>query len=192
MHTANRDALRRASWIAAILLLLAGVSAFAQNKRQTFQATAMGEGTQFGTTFDVTIIIESYSTPEDQEMVTEAFSRGGNRGLVNVLSKMPSKGRIAVTGTLGYDIKYVREFPMPNGGRKIRIVSDRPVGFGELWTDSRSTDYNLSAVELNISPDKNQSGGTLFPACKFSMSNERELSIEAYTFPWKLVNIIVW
>ena len=189
MQTVNRNIIRVVAL--AALLLLASVAS-AQNKRETFGATAMGEGTYFGKTFNVTIIIEEYSTAEDQQVLLEAFNLGGNRGVVNALSKMGSKGRIAITGTLGYDINYVREFPMPNGGRKIRMVTDRPIRFGEAWTNSRSMDYNLSALELNISNDKNQSGGTLLPACEFSVDKEKELQVEVYANPWKLVDVIVW
>ncbi|HYX70266.1 MAG TPA: hypothetical protein VE825_14105 [Terriglobales bacterium] len=176
----------------AAMLLLATV-VFAQNKRETFGATAMGgEGPYFGKTFNVTIIVEQYSTVEDQQILLQAFNTAGNQGLVNALNKMPAKGHIAITGTLGYDVTYVREFPMPNGGRRIRLVTNRPITMGEMWTDSRSQDYNLSALELIISPDKNQSGGTLLPACQFSITKEKELSIDALQSPWKLVDIIVW
>lgn len=174
----------------AVLLLLASIS-FAQNKRETFGATAMGEGTYFGKTFNVTIIIESYSTAEDQQVLLEAFQKSGNQGVVNALSKMPAKGHIAITGTLGYDVNYVRVFQTPTG-RKIRLVTDRPITFGELWTDSRSTDYSLSALELDIGNGKGQSGGTLLPACQFSVTKEKELTIEAYANPWKLTDVIVW
>lgn len=192
MHTAKRNTLRMAAGTAAILLLLAGISAFAQDKHETFQATAMGEGSYFGKTFNVTIIVESYSTAEDQQALLEAFHQGGNQGVVNALSKMGSKGHIAITGTLGYDISYVREFPLGDGGRRIRLVTDRPITFGEAWTDSRSADYNLSALELVLPADKSQSSGTLLPACQFSISKEKELTIEAYANPWKLVDVVVW
>lgn len=188
MQTVNRNVVRVAGL--AVLLLLASV-ALGQNKRETFGATAVGEGTYFGKTFNVTIIIESYSTAEDQQALLEAFNLGGNRGVVNALSKMTAKGRIAITGTLGYDVNYVRVFQTPTG-RKIRMVTDRPIRFGEAWTDSRSQDYNLSALELDISSDKNQSGGTLLPACEFSVNKEKELQIEVYANPWKLTDIIVW
>ena len=188
MQAINRNVIKVVGL--AALLLLASV-ALAQNKRETFGATAVGEGTYFGKTFNVTIIIESYSTAEDQQALLEAFNLGGNRGVVNALSKMTAKGRIAITGTLGYDVNYVRVFQTPTG-RKIRMVTDRPIRFGEAWTDSRSQDYNLSALELDISSDKNQSGGTLLPACEFSVSKEKELTIEVYANPWKLTDIIVW
>jgi hypothetical protein len=76
---------------------------------------------------------------------------------------MNSKGRIAITGTLGYDISFVRKIPTADG-YKIRILTNRPIRFGESWVNGRSMDYNLSALELNISGDNNKSAGTLLPA----------------------------
>ncbi len=175
--------------LVVLFLLAASIAALAQG-REMYQATAMGQSTQMGKMFNVNIIIESYSTPEDQQILIEAFQQRGNEGLVNALSKMPSKGRIAITGTLGYDINYVRVFPTPTG-KKIRIVTDRPLRFGELWYDGRSTEYSLSVLELEISDVKGQSGGTLLPACKFYISKEGELTMEAYQNPWKLVNVMV-
>jgi len=79
-----------------------------QPKRETIQATAMGQQRASGKMFHVTVNIESYSTPEDQKMLIDAFASGGHNALVNTLSKMKSKGRVAITGTLGYQIAYIR------------------------------------------------------------------------------------
>jgi len=104
---------------------------------------------------------------------------------------MKAKGRIAITGTLGYDVNYIRVFQMPDGSRKIRLVTDRPITFGEAWSDSRSMEYNLSAIEIILSPAKGKSSGTLLPACQFKIDKEKELEIENYQNPWKLANIMV-
>jgi hypothetical protein len=136
----------------------------------------------------VTIIIREYSPPEDQEILLEAFEKGGQEGLVNALSKMPAKGRIAVTGTLGYDLNYIRQWPTENG-RKIRFVTDRPIAFGEAWSGSRSMEYSLSGGEIDLNNEKKKSTGTLAPACKFKIGKDNHLEIELLQNPWKLVNI---
>src|SRR2546430_10173012 len=46
--------------------------------------------------FSVTINIDSYSTPEDQKALIDAFNAGGHNTLVKTLSKMKSKGRVAI------------------------------------------------------------------------------------------------
>ncbi len=158
--------------------------------REVYQAQAMGQSTQLGQTFNVTINIERYSTPEERQVLVEAFQQAGSEGLFNALEKMSSKGRIAITGTLGYDISFVRKIPTDDG-YKIRILTNRPIRFGEAWVNGRSTDYNLSALELDISSDKNKSTGILLPACQFKIDKKTgELVAENYQNPWKLVNIM--
>jgi hypothetical protein len=135
------------------------------------------------------LLIEEYSTADDQKALLEAFNQKKNEGLVNALSKMHSKGRISITGTLGYDVNYIREFPMPDGGTKIRLVTDRPIAFGEAWSDSRSMDYSLSGAEIILSTDEKKNSGTLLPACKFKIDKENQLQLELLQNEWKLVNV---
>lgn len=187
---------KRRFTIAALVIvsfvLLASVGSPAQEKpkKEVFQAVAMGQGTQMGRTFSINIIIEEYSTPEDQQALLEAFKSKGMKGLSNALSKMKTKGRLSMTGTLGYDISYIRSWPTDGGGRKIRLVTERPIVFGEVWADSRTMDYSLSAVELDISSEKGKSTGTLLPACQFKLDKENHIEIENYKNPWKLVDIL--
>jgi hypothetical protein len=153
------------------------------------QAQAMGQSTQLGQSYGVTLIIEEFSTTEDQKVLLDAFNQKSNEGLVNALSKMKSKGRISITGTLGYDVNYIKKFDMPDGSTKIRLVTDRPIRFGEAWSDSRSMDYNLSGAEIILSPDKKKNSGMLAPACKFKIDKENALQLELLQNEWKLVNV---
>lgn len=173
-------------------MLLTGRDSSAQKlpKSIMIQAQAMGTSTQLGRMYSVNLHINELSTAEDQKILIEAFKHKKNEGLVNALSKMKSKGRMAITGTLGYDINYVRKFDMPDGSMKIRLVTDRPLRFGEVWSDSRSSDYNLSGAEIIISPDKKKNSGVLFPACEFKIDKEGQLQIELFQNEWKLVNIV--
>jgi hypothetical protein len=193
-----RKHLQRTFAIAAVVIAGILVSGSIDNnaqdksKRETFQAQAMGESTQLGQSFNVTVIIEEYSSPADQQVLIQAFEAAGSKGLYNALNKMHSKGHIAITGTLGYDVSYVREIPSPNG-RKIRLVTNRPITFGEAWTDSRSSDYNLSALEFDLTTDekgKTKGKGTLIPACQFKIDKEKQIQIEAYQNPWRLVDVL--
>jgi hypothetical protein len=175
-----------------VLLTSPGSSAQKLPKSIYIQAQAFGESTQMGRTFGITVIVEEYSTEADKQALLQAFAAKGNEGLVNALYKMKAKGRIAITGTLGYDVSYIRKFPQPDGTYKIRLVTNRVITFGEAWSDSRSTDYNLSGMEVVINPaDKGKNSGVLYPACQFKMSKEKELTIELYQNPWRLAGIMV-
>jgi hypothetical protein len=121
----------------------------------------------------------------------EAFKAKGNEGLVNALSKMHSKGRLAITGTLGGDLAYIRRFPQPDGSTLIRMVTNRLLRFGEVWADTRSSDYQLSGMEVILSKDKKKNSGTLIPAAEIKLNKEGQIEVEAFQNPWKLVNIML-
>jgi hypothetical protein len=177
---------------ASLAPLLIASFALAQDKPkpEVFQAQAMGQGTQLGRNFSVTVHIADYSSPEERQALVEAFDKAGSEGLFNALNKMGSKGRIAITGTLGYDISFIRKIPTADG-YKVRVLTNRPIQFGEAWVNGRSTDYNLSALEFDISNEKDKSTGVLLPACQFKIDKKtKELTIENYQNPWKLTNIL--
>ena len=144
---------------------------------------------QMGQTFGITLIIEEFSTPDDQQALLTAFNEKQNEGLVNALNKMHTKGRMSITGTLGYEVAYIRQWKEPDGSTKYRLVTNRPITFGEAWSDSRSMDYSISGVEIILSPDKKKSTGTLMPLVKLKMNKENHLELETYQNPWKLVNV---
>ena len=155
------------------------------------QAQAMGTSTQMGRSYSITAIINELSAPEDQKVLLEAFQTKGNEGLVNTLSKMPSKGRLAITGTLGGDLAYIRRFNQPDGTVMIRMITNRLLRFGEVWADTRSTDYQLTGLEIIFSKDKKHNKGTLIPAAELKLNKQGQLEIETYQNPWNLVNIML-
>ena len=174
------------------IFLIGALSVSAQKQKSIFiQATAMGTSYQLGRMVSVDLRISEYSTEEDKTALLQAFTEKGSEGLANALHKMKAKGRLAITGTLGFDVNFIRKFAMPDGSTKYRFVTDRPISFGEAWSSSRSMDYNLSMGEIIISKDKKKSTGTIYPAAQFKLDKERELTIETYNNPWKLVNIML-
>ena len=174
----------------AATMLMANLSTFAQ-KGSVIQATAMGTSTQMGRVVSVDLRINEYSTIEDRNVLLQVFQEKGSEGLANALDKMKAKGRIAITGTLGFDVNFLRSIDLPDGSRMIRFVTDRPITFGEAWSMSRSMDYTLSMGEIIISKEKGKSTGKLYPVARFTLDKDKELTIETYQNPWNLVNIQV-
>jgi hypothetical protein len=175
------------------LLLTVALALSAENRKvSTIDATAMGTSTQLGSTVNVKITIYEFSTEEDRQILIEAFKKGQNQGLVNALTKMKSVGRIAITGTIGYDLSFIRLIPTPTG-RKIRFVTNRVLRFGEAYYNTQTTAYNLTAGEIDINDaDKDKSGGVLYPAAQLVINKEGQLEFQLNKNPWKLVNIIDW
>ena len=178
----------------ATLVLTAVTFAVSADDRQieTIDATAMGTSTQLGKNVSVKVTIYEYSTDEDRQILIDAFKKGQNQGLVNALTKMKSVGRIAITGTLGYDLSYIRLIPTSTG-RKIRFVTNRLLRFGEVYANTQTTAYNLTAGEIEINDsDKDKSAGVLYPAAQLVINKEGQLEFQLNQNPWKLLNIIDW
>ena len=178
-----------------ICLLSSGSSpVFSQDrpKPETIEATAMGTDTQAGKEFSVTLTIYQYSPRADKQILIDAFQNGKDQGLCNALSKMKAVGHIAVTGTIGYDVSYIQMTPTPTG-RKIRFVTNRLLRFGELYWDTRSSAYNLTAGELELNDvDKSKSTGFLYPEAKLVINKQGELQWDLVGNPWKLFDVIDW
>jgi len=178
--------------VIAGLLVVGSTLGLSANKPETIDASAMDTGTQMGEHINITLNINDYSTQADKHMLVQAFEKGKNQGLVDALSKMKAAGHIEVTGTLGYDCSYIRMIPTPTG-RKIRFVTNRLLSFGEVYRDSRSTAYDLTAGEFDLNDtDKSKSTGVLYPAAEFEIDKQGELQIDLIGNPWQLADIIDW
>jgi hypothetical protein len=180
------------SFLLTSIWLVVSVPASAWEKNETIEAQAMGTGTQMGQNIGVKLTIYEESPPEDKQALVQAFQKGQNQGLVNALSKMKAVGHVAIIGTMGYDVSFIRVIPTPTG-RKIRFVTNRPIRFGEALAGSDSQDYDLSAGEIDVNDqDKKKSSGSLFPAAKLTIDKEGQLQLDLTQNAWKLVDIIDW
>lgn len=179
---------------AAALVVLAAFPAFSGkgNKNETIEASAMGTGTQMGQVIGVSLEIYEFSTPEDRQVLVEAFQKGQNQGLANALSKMKAVGHCSITGTLGYDVSFIRMIPTPTG-RKIRFVTNRQLRYGEVWADSQSQSFNLTAGEFDLNDtEKHKSSGVLYPATQLVIDKQGQLQFELNQNAWNLVDVIDW
>jgi len=193
----SKSAIRRfgyRSFLLATLLLIAITPAPSQGngKSATIDARAMGTSTQLGANVSIKVIINRFSTEEERQQLIAAFKQGQSPGLVKALSKMQPAGRIAITGTLGYDLAYIRLIRTPTG-RRIRFATNRLIRFGEAYGNTQSMAFDLTAGEFDLNDaDKDKSSGVLYPASQLIINKKGELQFELRKNPWKLVNIIDW
>ncbi len=176
------------------LTLTAAVPCISADDRttETIDSNAMGTSTQLGRMVAVKVIINQFSTEQDRQVLVDAFKKGQSQGLVKALEKMKPVGRIAITGTVGYDLSYIALIPSPTG-RKIRFATNRPIRFAEAYGNTQSTAFDLTAGEFDLNDsDKNKSTGLLYPAAQLIINKQGQLQFELRKNPWKLANIIDW
>ena len=174
--------------LAAMMTLIGGSA----SGEETIQAQAFGTSTMAGKSFGITILIEEYSTPADQKALIDAFNSGGHDAMMKVLSKMKSKGRVRLSsGGVGYQIVYIRNIQTPNG-RMVRLLTDRPINIGEAMFNTRSQDYDLSIIELQLGDSKGKNSGSLIPGCRILINKKKQIEIETYhASPWRLAGVMV-
>ena len=112
-------------------------------------------------TATVDFTIERWSTDEERNQLLgilqeEKDVNRANDKLLSALQKLPKVGYIRTPQTLAWDLHYARQSPLPDGGRRIVLGTDRPIGFREARNQPRTMDYPFTIVEVQL--DKNDKG----------------------------------
>jgi hypothetical protein len=118
----------------AVLLMLLAVAAYAQTNGQPerFTANAVSTSPQYGTGQQIVeITVDRWSPNAERERLVTALQTKGSDELLKQLQKNRPVGRIRTPDSLGYDLRYAQQTPLPDGGRMIVIATDRPIGFWE-------------------------------------------------------------
>jgi hypothetical protein len=148
-------------------------------RTERFSATlTILSGPGSGTVRQITLYISDYSPDAEAAQLAGAFADGGSKALFKVLTKLKSKGRVAPTGSTGYQVRYIRSVQTPNG-RRIMMLTDRPIGFLERYYGNRSVDYMYGLVELDINDD-GKGEGTLIYAAKVKAISRDSVEVENF------------
>jgi hypothetical protein len=172
--------------------VMTAVSATSGAKGRNEVFSALAQLPVEGTTTNVKIYINGYSSPQDAERLHAILLDGGPNGLLKTLRKMKSLGRIEREGSVGnYDFKFILSKPTATG-RHIYAVADRPIGFLEAYFSGRSKDYPFGILELDLKDDKEKEKGegTLIYAAKIRVVSGEKVEIENLTFaPIRLLGV---
>ena len=154
------------------LMVLVCSLALAQTNRQPerFTANAVSLSTQYGTGQQtVEINVNRWSPSSDRETLIAALMKSPAE-LLKQLQKMRPVGTIRTPDSIGYDLHYAQQTPLPEGGRSIVIATDRPIGFWEATNRPRSIDYPFTVIQMNL--DRNGMGsGTMSYATRITTKN---------------------
>jgi hypothetical protein len=146
-----------------------------------------------GATFNVDIYINSYSSDAEAKRLAGVLREGGNDALQKALEDMKDIGKIQLTGKVGfYHFKLIRQRAI-EGGRRIVAVTDRPINGLEAYYGSRSQDYSIGILILDIKKDKKGKEvgeGSLVYAGKVKVIEGKSIEIENYGIsPVQLKNV---
>jgi hypothetical protein len=155
-----------------------------------YAATAIGQsGSVAGKSFGLNVYVEALTSDGDVEELAATLRHQGQDGLISALEKVNDKGRVAPVGSVGTGMRIIRIHPTKDGGQHIVLATNRPISFPELYNGTRSTNYKIGIVVLDV--DKDGKGtGSFAPLCKVKFNKKNELEIEHYgQKPFRLANV---
>jgi len=158
----------------------AAVAQTASNSHKThFTAVAVNVSTvgPSGAT-PVDITINHWTSDAERDRLVSLFKEKGSKALLSALQDMKPVGTISTPGNVGYDLRYARELTGEDGGRRIVLATDRPIGFWESTENPRSIDYPFLLIELRVNK-AGEGEGKLSLASKLTL-NDNVLVIENY------------
>jgi len=155
-----------------------------------YAATAFGQsGSVAGKSFSLSVYVQGLTSDGEVEELAATLRHKGQDGLVSAMEKINDKGRVAPAGSVGTGMRIVRIRPTKDGGQHIVLATNRPISFPELYNGTRSTNYKIGIVVLDV--DKDGKGtGSFAPLCKVKFNKKNELEIEHYgQKPFRLANV---
>ena len=153
-----KRSLRRRPRALALLLLLGGlrVPTAAQTPKSpvtaTFTATTAALSAGSGVALKIDIL--RWSTDDEAAKLVATFKDKGDKAWLDALQSAPSVGYVwATTSSLGYAVKSARRVTTPEGGARILLALDRPLGSWDrpAWKAAiNPTDYPFTVIELRV------------------------------------------
>jgi hypothetical protein len=99
------------------------------------------------------IDVLEWSSVADREKVLAALKDKGDSGVSNVLEAAHTVGFIWTGASLGYSVRYAHHVPLPDGGERIILATNVPLGRSNPWKATGQTsasDHPFTVIELRV------------------------------------------
>ena len=155
----QKSTLRTAVFVgSALLAMIAGPAAQTHGEKEEFTAVAIANNTVQSGAGTVLMSVDRWSTAAERDRLVETLLNKGPRALLDALQDTPPVGRIRTPDSIGYDLHYAFQTPGEDGGRRIVIATDRPIGFWEAYDQPRTIDYPFTIVQMQLGADGRGTG----------------------------------
>jgi hypothetical protein len=169
------------------LLVLGATSGFSSSQDpETIHATYARDGKAI----DVTLIVFSYTTSAELQVLSLAFQVGQDRELAAALSKTKAVGLCTITGDLGFNIAFIQMVVTPTG-RQITFITNRPLQPDEVNPSPGTESFDMLVGQFDINDNDNtKSSGFLYPASKLALDEQGNLHYDLAGNPSPLANVL--
>jgi hypothetical protein len=155
-------------------LAVAAVVVRAQTLGTPERFTAAAMNTSRGTAGNVEMQVDRWSSDAERDKLINALTTKGADKLLDVLQDLPVKGNFRAPGQLGWDIRFARHYPTEEGGERVVLATDRPIGFLEAANQPRSINYPFTVIEMQLNRD-GEGKGTVSLATKVVLDKKKNM-----------------
>jgi hypothetical protein len=146
---------------------------------EKFKGRAISTGTGRTQAGYITIEIDHVTTNEEAARYASLLTASGQEAVVKLWQdEKKIVGMYKFAQAISNDLRVVRVWPLENGGRRIFLLSDRPLAAFEVARNLRSQDYPISIVELVLDAE-GKGEGKIYPAVELAVK-DGELSIKSW------------
>ena len=196
-------------WLGALIVLGSvaahdGIAVLAQTAGQPIRLSAWAvsmANVAAGANAVLDIRVNKWSTDKQRQDLIAVFLDKGQDALLHKLQDEPEMGRISIPGRqgpdpnqtrLGWTLRYANQTPLPDGGTRILIATDRVMSFQEVRNRPRSYDYPFTFLEIHLTKDGTGEGKmALATQLKFDKAKNAIIFENYSTEPVRLNNIKV-
>jgi hypothetical protein len=137
--------------IAAVLFATATLNAQTNGSPERFTASAIDLNR--GVAGTIQLVVDRWSTDAERDRLLKVLFEKGPEKLLDALQDVKRVGYIRTPDSIGWDLRFARRVPLPEGGERVVLVTDRRISFWEAANRPRTIDYPFTVVELRLNRD---------------------------------------
>lgn len=181
---------RALSVAAAVVVMTGGLTGQMHGDPEEFSSFAinMGAYTGTGATAQLLMTVNHWATQAERDAFFITLKEKGAEALLEQLRRSKRVGSLRTPSTVGWDIRLALEEPGKDGGRRVMLLTDRPIGFSEATNRPITIDYPFTVIDMQI-PPKGFGQGTLAIAAKIIPAGKTVLIENFDTQPVQLNRI---
>lgn len=156
---------------------------------EEFTAFAVSMGAYAGSgTASLIITVNRWNSPSERDALLMTLREKGHQAFFEAIRDAKRAGTLRTPNSVGYELRLAFDEPGKDGGRRVLIATDRPIGFTEATNRPPSMDYPLTVIDMSLGPD-GKGEGTMSIAAKLIPAG-KNIVIENYdTQPVRLNKI---
>ena len=158
-------------------------SAQTAKKFETFTGTTVNLAVGSGETLRMNVF--QWSPETERDRILTAFQEKSGKELVDAVRSAPSAGYLWTSESLGYTLRYAHHTSLPNGGERVVLLADRPLGSwsGAPWKASGQAgvpEYEFTVIELRLNRQGAGEGKMSLSAKVISDPEGKTLALDQY------------